>query len=173
MKDIYNETDKKIRGAMKSKEEKELGHHEEWPIRTNLELQRAIETRENDVLYIEKSLFKRLGDTDLKKLGRKHLSFVIVECEKESSFKDRLRVDVGRVNRISGREEFIEQVAVNVYSAILEIKPRTEEEEKIRQKLLRGVNKYIHTLGDASEQRNEASETSKASESKELKEIER
>ena len=170
MKDIYNETDKKIRGAIKSKEEKELGRHGEWPIRTNLELQRAIETRENDVLYIEKSLFKRLGDTDLKKLGRKRLSFVIVECEKESSFKDRLRVDVGRVNRISGKEEFIERVAINVYSAILEIEPRTKEEEKIRQRLLRGVNKYIHTLGEANEQRSEAS---KASESKELKEIER
>ena len=169
MSDIYYETDKKIREAMETKEKNERGG-ENGPIMTNLELQEAIENRQNEVLYIEKSLFKRLGDTDLKKLGKKHLSFVIVERPRESSdFRDRLRVniDVGRVNRISGKEEFIEKVAVNVYGAILEIEPRTEEEKKIREKLLRKVNKYIHGLG-----LDEASEVSEKK-SEDLKEIER
>lgn len=151
MKDIYNETDKELQKAMEEKKIKEMGRSAEWPIMTNLELQEAIKTKENDVLYIDKDLFKRLGDQDLKKLGKKHLSFVIVEKKREPSFKDRLKV--GAMNRISGKEEYIESVAVNVYQAILEVEPKTEEERALQGKLLRKVNKYIHEIGDGDGER--------------------
>lgn len=160
MRDIYNETDKKIREAMETKEKNERGK-ENWPIMTNLELQEAIENKKNDVLYIEKGLFKRLGNQDLKKLEKKHLSFVIVEKTREPSFRDRLKVGV--MNRISGKEEYIESVAINVYQAILEVEPKTEEERSLQEKLLRKVNKYIHEIGDSDGKRS----------SGELKEMER
>lgn len=151
-RDVYAETDRKLRGSIESKR-KEIGNSE-LPIRTNSDLEEAIKTKEYDVLYIDKELFKRLGSADLKKLKARHLSFVMVECPREArsnSFRERLKIgisDVGRVNRISGKEEYIERVAVNVYSAILEIEPKTAEERSLQGKLLRKVNKYIHEIGD-------------------------
>ena len=138
--DIFNETDKQIRKNFKDKE-KELGTAQ-YPIRTNAELQEAINTKEYTALYIDKSLFKRLGNQDLKKFNKRHLSFVMVETE--PSFKERLQIDVGKNNRITGIEEYNEQVATNVYYAILNTEPRNAKEKQRQEELLKKVNRLIH-----------------------------
>lgn len=138
---IYDETDKKIRKEFKNKEER-LGTAE-CPIRTNAELEEAINTKEFTALYIDKFLFKRLGNQDLKKLNKKHLSFVMVE--QQPSFKDSLKVDVGKLNRIHGIEEYNEQVAVNVFYAIQQTEPRNEAERIRQEELLKKVNRLIHS----------------------------
>lgn len=138
---IYDETDKKIKNEFKNKE-KRLGTAE-CPIRTNTELEEAINTKEFTALYIDKSLFKRLGNQDLKKLNKKHLSFVMVE--QQPSFKDKLKVDVGKNNRIHGLEEYNEQVAVNVFYAIQNTEPRNAAEKMRQEELLKKVNRLIHS----------------------------
>ena len=138
--DIFDETDKQLKNEFKNNE-KLLGTAQR-PIRTNAELEEAINTKEFTALYIDKSLFKRLGNQDLKKLNKKHLSFVMVESQ--PSFKERLQVDVGKLNRITGIEKYHEQIASNVYWAILNTEPRNKEEKILQQKLLEKVNKFIH-----------------------------
>lgn len=137
---IYDETDKRIKENFEAKE-KELGTANR-PIRTNTELQEAIDTKEFTALYIDKSLFKRLGNQDLKKFNKKHLSFVMVETE--PTFREKLKVDVGKVNRISGLEEYNEQIATNVYYAILNTEPRNAKEKQRQEELLKKVNRLIH-----------------------------
>ena len=138
--DIYDETDKQLKKNFENKE-KELGTAQR-PIRTNAELEEAINTKEFTALYIDKSLFKRLGNQDLSKFNKKHLSFVMVESQ--PSFKDRLQVNVGKLNRIHGLEEYNEQVAVNVFYAIQQTEPRNEAERIRQEELLKKVNRLIH-----------------------------
>lgn len=138
---IYDETDKKIKKNFEDKE-KELGTAD-YPIETNAQLEEAINTKEYTALYIDKILFKRLGNQDLEKLKRKHLSFVMVE--KQPSFKDSLKVDVGKLNRIHGLEEYNEQVAVNVFYAIQNTEPRNAAEKMRQEELLKKVNRLIHS----------------------------
>lgn len=138
---IYDETDKQLKNEFKNKE-KLLGTAQR-PIRTNAELEEAINTKEFTALYIDKSLFKRLGQQDLSKFNKKHLSFVMVE--QQPSFKDRLKVDVGKMNRIHGLEEYNEQVAVNVFYAIQQTEPRNEAERIRQEELLKKVNRLIHS----------------------------
>ena len=66
---IYDETDKKLKKNFEDKK-KELGTAN-YPIRTNAELEEAINTKEYTALYIDKSLFKRLGQQDLKKFNKR------------------------------------------------------------------------------------------------------
>lgn len=139
--DLFDETDKKMRKNFEDKQ-KELGTAQ-YPIRTNAELEEAINTKEYTALYIDKSLFKRLGQQDLKKFNKKHLSFVMVETE--PSFKDNLKVDVGKLNRIHGIEEYNEQVAVNVFYAIQQTEPRNAAERMRQEELLKKVNRLIHS----------------------------
>jgi hypothetical protein len=138
---IYDETDKKMKENFKNKE-KEIGTAAR-SIKTDAELEEAIKTKEFTELYIDKSLFKRLGNQDLKKFNKKHLSFVVVETE--PTFREKLKVDVGKVNRISGLEEYNEQIATNVYYAILNTEPRNGKEKQRQEELLKKVNRLIHS----------------------------
>ena len=138
---IFDETDKKLKKEFKNNEN--LLGTVQRPIRTNAELEEAINTKEFTTLYIDKSLLKRLGNQDLKKLNKKHLSFVMVESQ--PSFKDKLKVNVGKLNRIHGLEEYNEQVAVNVFYAIQQTEPRNEAERIRQEELLKKVNRLIHS----------------------------
>lgn len=138
---IFENTSKEIEKNFKDKE-KELGKAI-YPVASKAQFEEAIKTKEYEALYIDKCLFRRLTDEDFKKLERKHLSFVIVE--KEPSFKDKLKVDVGKLNRIHGLEEYNEQVAVNVFYAIENTQPRNEAERMRQEELLKKVNRLIHS----------------------------